>query len=126
MKPEEYLAYVREYNRRESQRELRRRIAYALDAGLPETKVAEAAGITRPTLRAWTHRRWIIDWRGEQVESTGRTLSAYDTAVTLTDWPVIDAGFDGPHADDLEPGESTMLTINTREGSLHYRVTRVE
>ena len=55
MKPEEHLAHVREYNRREGQRELRRRIARALDAGLPETKVAEAAGITRPTLRAWMH-----------------------------------------------------------------------
>ena len=117
---------VRAANRPDADAELKRRIRAALDAGHSEVRVAEAAGITRVTLRAWTRRTWVIDWRNEQATVEGRTLSPRAIAATLTDLPIDNAGFEGPRAVDLAPGESTWLVADTSERKrrqLRWRVT---
>lgn len=117
---------VRAANRRDADAELRRRILAALDAGYSEVRVAEAAGISRLTLRAWTRRTWVIDWNGEEVTVEGRTFTPRDHAQTLTDLPIDTVGFEGPRAVDLSPGESTWLVAYTsgrKPRELRWRVT---
>ena len=117
---------VRAANRPDADAELKRRIRAALDLGHSEVRVAEAAGISRVTLRAWAKRTWVVDWRGEEIVVEGRTFYPREIAQTLTDLPIDTVGFDGPRAVDLEPGESTwrVADISGRKPrELRWRVT---
>ena len=117
---------VRAANRPDADAELKRRIRAALDLGHSEVRVAEAAGISRVTLRAWAKRAWVVDWRGEEIVVEGRTFYPREIAQTLTDLPIDTVGFDGPRAVDLAPGESTWLVADISERKprhLRWRVT---
>lgn len=111
---DEALAWVAEVSKTETEKELKRRINIALDAGHSEVKVAEAAGVSRPTLRAWTLKTWEVAWQGEKLEfGPWRTFDPYTVALTLTDLPVSHAGCE-ENVNTLGVGGTTILEVGIR------------